>query len=336
MPDAGAPPEQSPDRTPGIGSTDDPPVPPATASSPLELSGPDWRQTLKRTVQQIVEDRVTIVAAGMAFYWFLAVFPAMLALVGLSGLVGAARGTASFVDESLRAVLPGDAAEVLTGALGDPSEDTGKASALAVAIGLVVALWSASTGMVAMQLGLDIAYDVPLSRTFLGKRVRALALMVATLVLGGIATALMVFGQPLSDWLWERVAFGPVIGIAWHVFRWVAAIGAVTLLFAVFYYVAPNRPSPRWQWVSPGGVIATLVWVAASATFSLYVRNFASYAQTYGSLAGVVVLILWLFITALAVLVGGEINAELERQSAIRSGETSDPAADASDAQPAS
>ena len=311
------------DRKTGIGG-DDPPVPVQTEDSPLDLSVPDLKQTVRRTVQQVIEDRVTIVGAGMAFYWFLSVFPALLALAGLSALVGAARGTASVVDRALARVMPGDAAAVLTGALGDASPGTEGASVTAVAIGLAVALWSASTGMVAMQMGLDIAYDVPRSRSFLRKRLYALALMAATLVLGGIATALIVFGQPIGDWLWERFLFG---GAVWHVARWVGAVVAVTVLFAFFYFLAPNRPSPRWQWVSPGGVLGTLVWLAASAGFSVYVRDFGSYAQTYGSLAGVIVLILWLWLTALAVLLGGELNAEMERQAAIREGRTTDPAA---------
>ena len=192
---------------------------------------------------------------------------------------------------------------------------------LAVLAGLALALWSASAGMAAMQSGLNIAYDIDQDRTFVKKRLVALLLLLATGVLGGLATALVVFGQPISEVIRDNLPLGAAFVPVWTVARWVVAIGALALLFATFFYLAPNRDAPRWVWVSPGGLFATAVWMAASLAFSFYVSSFGSYAETYGSLTGVVVPLLWLYLSALAVVAGGELNAELERQAAMRTGQ---------------
>jgi membrane protein len=192
---------------------------------------------------------------------------------------------------------------------------------LAVLVGVVLAVWSASAGMVGMQMGLDVAYDVRDDRTFLKKRLVAFELLLAMLVLGGAATALIVFGEPLGDSLRDNLPFGSAFLVLWTVLRWAGGLVALTGLFAVIYYLSPNRDTPRWVWVSPGGILAAAIWLTASLGFSIYVNSFGKYAQTYGSLAGVVVLLLWLYLTGLSIVLGGELNAELERQSAARKGE---------------
>lgn len=194
---------------------------------------------------------------------------------------------------------------------------------LAVLVGLAIALWSASSGMVGLQMGLDVAYDVEADRTFVKKRLVAFELLAAMLVLGGAATALIVFGAPLGDALRDNLPFGRAFVLLWTVVRWALGLVALTGLFATIYYLAPNRDTPRWVWVSPGGVLAAAIWLVASLGFSFYVSSFGKYAETYGSLAGVVVLLLWLYLTALALVLGGELNAELERQSAARKGQIS-------------
>jgi len=257
----------------------------------------------------------------MAFYWFLSVFPAILAFVGVLGLVGARSGAADAISGGVRAALPGDAADVLVEAVQTAGSQPEGSAVLAVLAGLALALWSASAGMAAMQSGLNIAYDIDQDRTFVKKRLVALLLLLATGVLGGLATALVVFGQPISEVIRDNLPLGAAFVPVWTVARWVVAIGALALLFATFFYLAPNRDAPRWVWVSPGGLFATAVWMAASLAFSFYVSSFGSYAETYGSLTGVVVLLLWLYLSALAVVAGGELNAELERQAAMRTGQ---------------
>ena len=308
-------------------------IPPQTAESggpdsPLELPPPDWKESLRRALEEFKADRGTLTAAGMAFYWFLAVFPALVAAVGFLGLFDARPDTIESITKGIASTLPGDAGTVLSDAARNAGNQSEGASAVAALVGVALALWSASAGMVALQVGLDVAYDVEQDRKFLKKRLVALILLVVAVVLGGVATALMVFAQPLGDTIRDDLPFGGgAFVLAWTVVRWVLAVLSLIVLFASFYYLAPNRESPRWAWVSPGGLVGVAIWLAASVGFSVYVSSSGSYAETYGSLAGVVVLLLWLYLTALAVVFGGELNAELERQSAMRAGQVPSPEA---------
>ena len=305
---------------------DEEPIPPQRGEgpgpdSPLELQPPDWKASVKRAAKEFKDDRATLTGAGMAFYWFLSVFPAMVALVGLLGLFNASDAAIGSIERAVRSALPGDAATVLVEAVTGANDQSGGSSLLAALLGVALALWSASAGMVGLQMGLNVAYDVTTDRTFLKKRVVAFELLVAMLVLGGVATALIVFGAPLGESLRDNLPFGSAFVVLWTLIRWTLGIAALTGLFATIYYLAPNRESPKWVWVSPGGVLAAGIWLLASLGFSFYVSSFGKYAETYGSLAGVVVLLLWLYLTALAVVLGGELNAELERQSAARKGQ---------------
>ncbi len=292
---------------------------------PADLTGSDWKATLRRTVKEFKSDRATLISAGMAFYWFLAIFPALIAAVGIFGLVSAGQEATDSLTKAIETTLPPGARDVLAGAVSQPQ--SGGASLFTAVVGLALALFSASAGMVALQNGMDVAHDVPQERErkYLKKRLRALLLMVVAMVLGGAATIFSVFGQPLGESFRDTLPFGGGVFVAvWTVVRWVLAIGAVAVLFAAFYYLGPSRESPRWSWLSPGGVVAAVLWLLSSLGFSFYVTSLGSYGKTYGSFAGVVVLLLWLYLSAIAVMLGAELNAELERQSAIRTGEASE------------
>ncbi|HEY7874359.1 MAG TPA: YihY/virulence factor BrkB family protein [Actinomycetota bacterium] len=266
--------------------------------SPLDLEPQDWKATLKRTLKEIKGDRVTLTAAGMAYYFFLAIFPALIAFVGILDLVDV---DADALIESIRSALPGGAGTALTAALENDQAET--ASLIAAVTGVLAALFSASSGMVALQKGLDVAYDIDEDRKFAGARGVALLLLLATVVLGGVPSPIFTFGE----------------SSVYTVLGWVLTVVAIVVLFSIYYYLSPKRDQPTWRWISVGGVVGAALWIVGSLAFGFYVTNFNNYGKTYGPLAGVVVLILWLYLSSLAVLIGGELNAELERQVRAKS-----------------
>ncbi len=286
--------------------------------SPLEVPAAGWQAVGRRTVRGIVHDRITITAAGVALFWFLSIFPLLFAAIGLLDVINAAPSTSRAINEAITRALPGDAALLLTQAVTSAQSHEAAGGLTALIVGIVLALWSASSGMAATQIGLDIAYDVPEDRTLLKRRLMSVVLIFAAFVLGGIGAACLVFGEPLTGFVRDHLPLGRYFGWVWGVARWAITLVAVTLLFAVFYSIGPNRKRPTWKWLSPGGLVATALWLIASLGFSFYVSGFGgTYAKTYGALAGVVVLILWLYLSALAILVGAELNRELERERAL-------------------
>ena len=269
--------------------------------TPLDLGALDWKATAKRTFKEIKTDRVTLIAAGMAYYLFFAIFPALIAFTGILGLFEI--DTQPIV-KAIRTNFPGESGQLLVSAV-QGSQNTSESTALtATIIGIAVALWSASSGFVALQKGLNVAYDVPEDRKFVGARLVALALVVATGLLGGVPSPIFVFGDAL----------------VFDIIGWVLTAVAVTLLFSLFYYLGPNRGKPTWQWVSAGGLVGAFIWIASSVGFFLYAGDPGRYAKTYGSTGAVIALIFWLWLTSLSILVGGELNAELERQAEKQKG----------------
>jgi membrane protein len=301
------------------------PIPSMTEKSPgpagpLEVSGRGWGEVLGRVKVKFVRDRVSMSAGSLAFHWFLALFPAVIAALGFLSLLDVTTSQVNQVVHSIDKALPPGVAGVLTGAV-NAAHGRKSGSTVAIIVGLAVAIWSASAGMAVLQQALDVAYEVPVDRKYLARRIWSAPLMLALLVLGGVSAALIVFGAPIGSAVDGHLFWkGTTFVIVWTVLRWAVTIVAMSLLFSAFYFFGPNRPTPRWQWVTAGGILGTLIFLVASLGFSLYVTQFGSYGKTYGTFAGVAVLIFWLYLTGLAVLLGGEVNAELERQAAADAG----------------
>ena len=289
--------------------------------NPLEIGKTGWRNTLQRAVKKYSRDRCSMAAGSLAYHWFLALFPALIALLGLVSLLHLDASQVDRLVNGLSKALPGTSTVFSTAIKSATSRTSG--SLATVIVGILVAVWSASGGMAALETALDVAYEVPTNAKFLKKRGKALLLMLCTVVFGGIASILIVEGAPLGKEIGSLISFhGTGFNPVWDVVRWVLTVILVSLLFSCYYYFGPNRELPKWQWVSPGGVIGTIIFLAASLGFSFYVAKLgnASYAKTYGTLAGVVLLMFWLYLAGIAVLFGGEINAETEREAAAQAG----------------
>jgi membrane protein len=289
-------------------------------SSPLGLGRTGWVSALARVRAKLVRERVSIAAGSLAYHGFLALFPAVIALLGVITLTRLDGSEITHIINGVDKALPPGASDVFTTAV-KAADKRKTGSTVAVVLGTATAVWSSSSAMAALQQALDMAYEVPVDRKFLSRRLNGLPLMVATIILGGLGASLVVFGASIGSGIEGMVPLkGFGFDIIWTVGRWLVTLLAVTALFAFFYYQGPNRERPKWQWVSAGGLVSTVVFVVASVGFSFYVTEFGSYGRTYGSFAGVAVLVFWMYLTALAVLVGGEVNAELEREAAIQAG----------------
>jgi membrane protein len=279
------------------------------ADTPQEIPAKGWMDIAKRTAKEVKADQVPLLAAGVAFYILLALFPAIIAGVSIYGLVADPQTVRDQINRLAETLSP-ETAKLIGTQIQQVTSSAGGALGLATVIGILTALWSASSGMKALITGVNLAYDESEGRKFVKLRGLALVLTLGAMVLLAVALALIV-GFPAVPDSWPTVL------------QWTAAILRFVLLavlllagLAALYRYAPDRDKPKWGWASPGSVVATVLWVLASVGFSIYVNAFGNYNKTYGALAGIIILMFWLFLTAFVVLVGAELNAEMELQTA--------------------
>jgi len=290
----------------------------ARADLPEELRSLSLKDVAKSSMEHMRDDRVNVAAGAFAYRWFLSIFPTIIALLGVASLVTLPSSVVVRLIHGVTEALPASAAAVFTKAIVHSTLRV-KGDLFATILASIVALWSAVSGMVVVEVGVGMAYSLPGERSFLAKRLVALELLIGGIVLGGAASALTVFGSQLGDSARHLVPIsGVAFGFGWTALRWIAALTLINLLFTLIYYLAPNRARPKWRWTSLGALLATVLWAIVSLGFSLYTSDFPSYDRTYGAFAGVAILIFWLYLTGLAILVGGEVNAAVERLATRR------------------
>jgi membrane protein len=296
----------------GAGDGDAASRPGGQAGAPTQIPPTGWWQVTRRAFAESTSDNVGILAGGVAFFAFLAIPPALIAGLTLYGLVADPQTVAGQM-QALAGSLPREAQPLIADQLNTLANGGNGALGIGLVISVIAALWSASTGTSNLMAAVNVAYDQQESRGFLKLRATALALTLGAIVFVLLTLFLVAVVPPLL----QALQLGIVGTVLAQVLRWALLVGVVVVALAIVYRLAPDRNAPKFAWTSPGAFTATLLWVLGSIGFSLYVNNFGSYNKTYGALAGVIVFLLWLYLTSYIILLGAEINAESEKQTAV-------------------
>src|SRR4051794_6626190 len=302
---------------------------PQAASSPTRSDGRDvpdqptdlpkeaFPKILKRTFKQFGDDQLTTWAAALTYFGVLSLFPMLLALVSVLGVIGPS-ATQPLLD-NLSSVAPGPAKDILTNVLTNLQANKG-GSTVTLIIGLALAIWSASGYISAFMDAANNVWDVPEGRPIWKKIPVRLGVTVVLLILLTITALAVVFTGPLAERLGNFIGLGSTFVSVWGIVKWPILIVLVSFMISLLYWACPNVKQPGFPWISPGGVLAVILWLIASVLFAFYVGNFGSYNKTYGSLGGVIVFLVWLWITNIIILLGAEFNSEMERSRAIHAG----------------
>jgi membrane protein len=284
---------------------------------PTHLSARSWLGVLKRTVREFREDNLPIWAAALTYYAVLSIFPGLLVLVSVLGLFG--ESAIEPLIENMETIAPGPVGEILINGAQSLTEAQGAAGILAI-VGLLGALWSASGYVAAFMQASNAIYDVPEGRPIWKTLPVRLGVTIVVGVLLAVSALMVAFTGELADRVGEALNVGSVLLTAWGIIKWPILVILVSQMFAILYWASPNARQGGYRWISPGGLLAVVIWIAASAGFAFYVANFGSYNETYGALGGVIIFFVWLWISNIAVLLGAEFDAELHRGRAIAAG----------------
>ena len=285
--------------------------------SPTQIKGRGWGSVLKRTVKEFREDNLTDRAAALTYYGVLALFPALIALVSIVGLLGQA--TVNSLKSNIESIpAAGQAKQIILNAITDISSHRG-AAGIALILGLALALWSASGWVGAFMRASNVIYESPEGRPFYRLRPLQMGVTLVMLILIALCAAAIVVTGPVTQKVGEAIGLGGTAQTAFDIVKWPIILLVVSFIFSVLYYASPNVKHPGFKWITPGGLLAVIVWIVASAAFALYVKFFPN-NKTYGSFGGVIVFLIWLWISNIAVLLGAEMNAELERQRELDAG----------------
>ena len=286
---------------------------------PTDLPKRSWKDTLKRTFTEFKEDALTDWAAALTYYAVLSIFPALIALVSMVGLVADPATITRVLTDTISSIGPASAVDTFKGPIESITSNQSRAG-LGLIIGLAGALWTASGYVGAFMRASNSIYEIEEGRPFWKLRpLQILVTLILELMLAIVVVALVVSG-PLAEAIGKAVGVGDTALTIFSIAKWPVLLVIVSLMLAVLYYSAPNAKLPGFKWISPGSVVAVVVWIIASALFAFYVANFGSYDKTYGTLGGVIVLLVWMWLTNVALLLGLELNAELERNRELRAG----------------
>lgn len=280
------------------------------AERPSQIPKSGWKDVLKRSKEEMARDHVSMVAAGIAFYGLLAIVPAIVATISLWALLFDPQQITQQI-ANVSHLLPEEAANIIRQQAEQASQDAGAGMSLAAIGGVLFAIYSASRGVDGFMEGLNIIYDEEESRGLLKRTALKLLLTVGAILMTLVTLGVITVIPAIVDLL----GVPDVIGTAINLARWPLLMVTAMLAVAILYRYGPDRDEPRWQWTSVGSVVAVLLWLVGSIAFSLYVRNFASYNETYGSLGAVVILLMWFWLSAFIVLMGAELNSEMEHQT---------------------
>ena len=285
-------------------------------SSLWKLGGLSTTALAKRVWNEIQEDEVFGRAAELSYYFLLALFPLLIFLSSTIGIVlGSGTGTRQALFSYLARVMPPSAFQLIESTMAEVSASS---SGGKISFGILAALWAASNGLGAITQSLNVAYDVKESRPWWRQRLTAIGLTIALSVLIISALILVVAGGHIADGLARLFGFSSVFSITWKIVQWPIVLAFMILAFALIYYFAPDLHDQKWKWLTPGSALGVALWLAISVAFRVYLHFFDSYSNTYGSLGAVIILMLWLYFTGAAILIGGEINSEIENAAAQR------------------
>ena len=285
--------------------------------TPTDLSKRTWMGTLKRTVREFKEDDLTLLAAALTYYGILSLFPALLVLLSLLGLAG--QSTIDTLLQNIGSLTPTAMREVITNAVRD-LQSSNQAAGFALIAGLAGALWSASGYIGGFMKAANIIYDVEEGRKFWKLKPLQIAITVLIMIVITVIVIAIVVTGPVAEKVGSVIGAGDAAVTVFNIVKWPVIALIVSQIFAFLYWVSPNVKQPGYRWVSPGGFLAVALWIAASALFAFYVANFGSYNKTYGSVAGMIIFLVWLWLTNLVMLLGAELNAEVERGRQIEAG----------------
>ena len=287
--------------------------------SPADLGKRSWWATLKRTFKEYQADNLGDWAAALTYYAVLSLFPGLLVLVSLIGVFGNGEETTDALLDIVAQLGPASAVDTFRGPIEDVTQSSSGAG-LVLIVGLLGAVWSASGYLGAFARASNAVYEVEEGRPFWKLRPQQVGMTVLMVLLLTLVSIGLVISGPVAEAVGDVIGLGSTAVTVWQIAKWPLMVLIVAFMFAVLYWWAPNVKQPKFSWITPGSLFAVVVWILASALFALYVANFGSYSATYGSLAGVIVFLLWLWITNNAILLGQEMNAELERQREIEKG----------------